>query len=227
MSDKSTVFKAKGLDVGTSRLVLARPVESTYQYEGQLNAFISLPYSRMTEGMLRREGILFSVEGSTILAYGNRVEEFANILNGETRRPIPVAHDGDAGMECAAAHLENSRGRHATEPLEKFELQLTTRLIRSDEALGSLPVRGVVGLGFGREAQETLEPALCTGEASLESIHLHGAEFLPEECRVGLKPSSGRISPGPQLAKAQANRREGPGSEKIFRDAYDPLSRPV
>ena len=28
------------------------------------------------------------MEGSTILAYGNRVEEFANILNGETRRPF-------------------------------------------------------------------------------------------------------------------------------------------
>ena len=88
MSNKPNALKAKGLDVGTSRLVLARPVESTYQYEGQLNAFISLPYSRMTEGMLRRERIFFSVEGSTILAYGNRVEEFANILNGETRRPI-------------------------------------------------------------------------------------------------------------------------------------------
>ncbi len=88
MSNKPTTLKAKGLDIGTSRLVLATPVENDYQYEGQLNAFISLPYSRMTEDMLRREGILFSVEGSTILAYGNRVEEFANILNGETRRPF-------------------------------------------------------------------------------------------------------------------------------------------
>ncbi len=88
MSNKLNASKAKGLDVGTSRIVLARPVEGTYQYEGQLNAFISLAYSKMTEGMLRREGILFSVEGSKILAYGNRVEEFANILNGETRRPI-------------------------------------------------------------------------------------------------------------------------------------------
>ena len=88
MSNKPTALKAKGLDVGTSRIVLASSVEGTYQYEGQLNAFISLPYSKMTEGMLRREGILFSVEGSNILAYGNRVEEFANILNGETRRPI-------------------------------------------------------------------------------------------------------------------------------------------
>ena len=88
MSNKTNALKAKGLDVGTSRLVLARTVENTYQYEGQSNAFISLPYSRMTKDMLRRERILFSVEGSTILAYGNRVEEFANILNGETRRPI-------------------------------------------------------------------------------------------------------------------------------------------
>lgn len=78
----------KGLDVGTSRIVLARKAEEHYQYEAQLNAFVSLPYSRMTANMLQREGIMNRVEGPEILAYGNRVEEFANLLDGDTRRPM-------------------------------------------------------------------------------------------------------------------------------------------
>jgi hypothetical protein len=38
--------------------------------------------------MLQRENIPHRVEGSEIFAYGNRVEEFANLLNGDTRRPM-------------------------------------------------------------------------------------------------------------------------------------------
>jgi hypothetical protein len=88
MSEATATTLAKGLDVGTSRIVLARAQQHGYGYDHQLNAFVSLPFSRMTEVMLRREGILYQVEGSQILAYGNRVQEFANILNGETRRPM-------------------------------------------------------------------------------------------------------------------------------------------
>lgn len=88
MSEKAVTTMAKGLDVGTSRIVLARSRQHGYGYEHQLNAFVALPFSRMTEVMLRRENILFHIEDSAILAYGNRVEEFANILNGDTRRPM-------------------------------------------------------------------------------------------------------------------------------------------
>ena len=88
MSHKPAATNVKGFDIGTSRIVLAQPAEQGYRYETLLNAFIALPYSKMTEAMLRREGILHHVERSEILAYGNRVEEFANILNGDTRRPM-------------------------------------------------------------------------------------------------------------------------------------------
>ena len=79
----------KGLDLGTSRIVMAKPgKDDEFDYSVQLNAFVSLPYSKVTERMLQRENILHAVEDGEILAYGNRVEEFANLLNGDTRRPM-------------------------------------------------------------------------------------------------------------------------------------------
>ena len=42
----------------------------------------------MTEQMLARENILHEVEGAHIYAYGNRADEFAKFLDGDTRRPM-------------------------------------------------------------------------------------------------------------------------------------------
>jgi hypothetical protein len=78
----------KGLDVGTSRIVLATLNGQTVNFTPQLNAFVDLPYSRMTEQMLARENILHEVEGAHIYAYGNRADEFAKFLDGDTRRPM-------------------------------------------------------------------------------------------------------------------------------------------
>ena len=47
-----------GLDVGTSRIVVARDTGKRYEYEAQLNAFLTLPYSKLAENLLQREGIL-------------------------------------------------------------------------------------------------------------------------------------------------------------------------
>lgn len=86
MAESGSQFR--GLDLGTSRIVLARLQGDRVKFEGHLNAFVALPYARMTESMLEREGIRFIIEDATILAYGNRVDEFANIFNGDTRRPM-------------------------------------------------------------------------------------------------------------------------------------------
>ena len=80
--------KFKGLDVGTSRLVLATMAGETPRYQQQLNAFVSFPFSKMTERTLKEEDILHVVEGGKILAFGDRSDEFANMLGGTTRRPI-------------------------------------------------------------------------------------------------------------------------------------------
>ncbi len=78
----------KGLDLGTSRIVLATLNGEDVDFSPQLNAFVDLPYSKMTEQMLAREHILNQVEGDHIYAYGNRADEFAKFLDGETRRPM-------------------------------------------------------------------------------------------------------------------------------------------
>ncbi len=78
----------KGLDLGTSHIVLAEQKGDDVNINSQLNAFVAIPFSKVTERMLDKEGISHSVEGKEIIAYGNRVEEFANLLNGETRRPM-------------------------------------------------------------------------------------------------------------------------------------------
>lgn len=88
MADTAGKDDYRGLDVGTSRIVLAKPNGERPTYNIQLNAFIALPYAKMTEKMLVDEGIYHRVNGKEILAFGNRVDEFANMLGGDTRRPM-------------------------------------------------------------------------------------------------------------------------------------------
>ena len=78
----------KGLDLGTSRIVLASMIGQSVNFTPQLNAFVDIPFSKMTEQMLARENILHEVEGAHIYAYGNRSDEFAKFLDGDTRRPM-------------------------------------------------------------------------------------------------------------------------------------------
>lgn len=79
---------AIGLDVGTSRIVTARRVETEYQYQTQLNAFVNLPYSKLTEGVLKKENVPYSVFGGDIVVHGNESERFAGLLGVEVRRPM-------------------------------------------------------------------------------------------------------------------------------------------
>jgi actin-like ATPase involved in cell morphogenesis len=79
---------AIGLDVGTSRVVVARNTSEGYQFESQLNAFVDIPYSKMTEGVLKKENVPFSTENSHIVVHGNDAERFADLLNTEIRRPM-------------------------------------------------------------------------------------------------------------------------------------------
>jgi hypothetical protein len=77
-----------GLDVGTSRIVTARQTNNEIKYATQLNAFVSIPYSKMTENALRKEGVPYSVDGEDILIHGNESERFADMLNKDVRRTM-------------------------------------------------------------------------------------------------------------------------------------------
>ena len=80
---------AMGLDVGTSRIVTARPNgDDGFQFQSQLNAFVTIPYSKMTERVLDKEGVPHSVNGSQIVVHGNECEKFADLMDTEIRRPM-------------------------------------------------------------------------------------------------------------------------------------------
>jgi hypothetical protein len=77
-----------GLDVGTSRIVVARSTDKRYRYESQLNAFLALPYSRLTENLLLRENVFHEVRGAEIVVAGDDAQRFAEVFHVETRRPM-------------------------------------------------------------------------------------------------------------------------------------------
>lgn len=79
---------ALGLDVGTSRLCLAQRAGDEYQFETQLNAFVTVPFSKLTENVLSRENIPHTVSGQEIVVHGNESDRFADLLNVDTRRTM-------------------------------------------------------------------------------------------------------------------------------------------
>jgi|SRR5579862_2388393 len=85
---KNSASPALGLDVGTSRIVVAQKAGEDYQFESQLNAFVSIPRSKITETVLERERIPHSPVAGAIIVHGNESEKFAGILNAEMRRPM-------------------------------------------------------------------------------------------------------------------------------------------
>jgi hypothetical protein len=79
---------AIGLDVGTSRIVAAHKHDKDIICETQLNAFVTIPFSKLTEGVLKKERIPHLTRDSEITVYGDESERFANLFHKETRRPM-------------------------------------------------------------------------------------------------------------------------------------------
>src|SRR3984893_14389279 len=79
---------AIGLDVGTSRIVAARSIGQEIKYDIYLNAFVGIPYSKMTENVLLKEGVPHTVEANEIIVHGNESERFEDLLNKDIRRPM-------------------------------------------------------------------------------------------------------------------------------------------
>ncbi|MDX2152218.1 MAG: hypothetical protein SFV54_15880 [Bryobacteraceae bacterium] len=77
-----------GLDIGTSRIVAARRNGEDYRYESQLNAFVRIPFSKMTLNVLKKEQVPHVVNEQEITVFGNEASRFADLLNSDTRRPM-------------------------------------------------------------------------------------------------------------------------------------------
>jgi hypothetical protein len=87
-NDQEQQRSALGLDVGTSRICLAARQGDDFQYQTQLNAFVSIPFSKMTENVLKKEKVPHTVAGTEIIVHGNESDRFADLLNVETRRTM-------------------------------------------------------------------------------------------------------------------------------------------
>ncbi len=89
-SDKvdNAIDDAVGVDIGTSKIVVATRNNNKDLITSQLNAFIAVDYSKFTEGILKQNEISHSKMGESLIVYGDGAEIFANMLNTETRRPM-------------------------------------------------------------------------------------------------------------------------------------------
>ncbi|MGA2185559.1 MAG: hypothetical protein ABSH47_21275 [Bryobacteraceae bacterium] len=88
MKSDKTASGALGLDVGTSRICVAREDGGAYKFRTELNAFVTIPYSKMTENVLKREGIPHTVRDGELIVHGNESEKFADLLNVDIRRTM-------------------------------------------------------------------------------------------------------------------------------------------
>lgn len=80
---------AMGLDVGTSRVVLATGTAERSKAVDELNAFITLPFSKLTEKIFKDKKVPYQIDGGTSLqVYGNEAARFAKVFNIEVRRPM-------------------------------------------------------------------------------------------------------------------------------------------
>jgi hypothetical protein len=88
MKSEKTASGALGLDVGTSRICVAREEGGGFKFRTELNAFVNIPYSKMTENVLKRENIPHAVQDGEIVVHGNESEKFADLLNVDIRRTM-------------------------------------------------------------------------------------------------------------------------------------------
>ena len=77
-----------GLDIGTSKIMSIRQSGNQLKASTEVNAFLPLPYSRITENILLQNKIRYYQNNGHFFVYGNSAEKFAGLFNAETRRPM-------------------------------------------------------------------------------------------------------------------------------------------
>ena len=77
-----------GVDIGTSKIVFAQKKHGNVAFSSQLNAFISVQYSKFTESILNQNRINHYRLDESLIVYGDGAEVFAKMLNTDTGRPM-------------------------------------------------------------------------------------------------------------------------------------------
>jgi hypothetical protein len=165
-----------GLDVGTSRLVVARQGDEGFQFESQLNAFVNIPYSKITESVLKKEHVPHAVEGSEMVVYGNEAERFAAILNTEIRRPMMrgVLNPGEPDSVKLIREITTTLTGRAGHKGQKVYFSVPAAPLGSDEntTYHTATVRQALG-DLGYEGQP-VDEGLATIYAEMEDTNYSG-----------------------------------------------------
>jgi hypothetical protein len=78
---------AIGLDIGTSRIVVADS-SNLQDARTELNAFVAVPCSEMAENVLRQRNMIYERNCKNLYVYGNDSDFFASFLDTDARRPM-------------------------------------------------------------------------------------------------------------------------------------------
>ncbi len=99
-----------GVDIGTSRIVECHQEGLRFTKHSQLNAFFSVPYSKLTKGMLDCSGLQYKHSSSKLLVIGDGAADFANIANGEINRPMSsgILNPDEENGPMVIEHLINT-----------------------------------------------------------------------------------------------------------------------
>jgi actin-like ATPase involved in cell morphogenesis len=135
-----------GIDVGTSKVVASRRKAKEIDSLCELNAFIPVPYAKVTEAILTQNQIAYYREGDELIVYGTATERFANMFNAELRRPMS---DG----------LLNPREKRAMPVLEA----IVNNLVPKPKSQGETLAFSVPAAIPGREAALTYHEATLRG----------------------------------------------------------------
>jgi hypothetical protein len=88
-TETETEGGAVGLDIGTSRIVVAGGPNG-HKALTQLNAFVGVPYSKMTEAILQQNKMVYHRNGKELFVFGSDSERFASFFNAIPRRPMQL-----------------------------------------------------------------------------------------------------------------------------------------
>lgn len=103
-----------GLDVGTSNIVMAKSHGSKTFYNKQINAYFTIPQSKFTRQILTKNEIAFFEHNKQFYIVGDSAENFANMFNANTKRPMEsglLSMREDEGIAIMQAIIKSLIGR--------------------------------------------------------------------------------------------------------------------
>ncbi len=89
IEDKAQIASGPvGLDVGTCNIVMAQNKGNRISISKQQNAFFAIPQSKFTRQILQKNEIVFFEHNRMFYIIGDSAENFANMFNANTMRPM-------------------------------------------------------------------------------------------------------------------------------------------